>query len=84
MVTRPKIRPAGEKARDVKLRMSSEEIAAVDRHARRRRMTRTDYMVRSSLGEITEPNDFEGRMAALEAQMRELQRVFELGMVSGA
>ena len=60
------------------LRIPSERLALIDKKAKRLGLTRTDYMVRSALGEITDPHSLETQVEDLNERILRLERWMEL------
>lgn len=65
--------PATE-ARDViGLRVPKAQLAEIDRRAKRLRLTRTEYMIRASLGEVLDPRSLDERVAELEQRVAAIE-----------
>jgi uncharacterized protein (DUF1778 family) len=56
------------------LRIPTETLKAIDARAKRSGFSRTEYMIRASLGEITDPRDADSRLALLEERVEALER----------
>lgn len=60
------------------LRIPSEQLEAIDKRARQAQLTRTEYMVRAALGEITDPRDADTRLEDIDQRLQRLERWMEL------
>jgi hypothetical protein len=56
------------------LRIPATQLDEIDRRAKRLRLTRTEYMIRSALGEVLDPRSLEERVAELERRVKRLER----------
>jgi uncharacterized protein (DUF1778 family) len=61
------------------LRIPAETLKAIDARAKRSGFSRTEYMIRAALGEITDPQDADRRLSSLEERVEALERWQQLG-----
>lgn len=54
--------PASER-RHMAIRIPEADLAVIDRLANHHRMTRTEYMIRASTGELADPTDIRAELA---------------------
>lgn len=66
--------PAADPREVIGLRVPASELAEIDRRAKRLRLTRTEYMIRASLGEPLNPRSLEQRVAELERRVEQLEQ----------
>ena len=56
------------------LRVPKKQLEEIERRAKRLRLTRTEYMIRASLGEVLDPRSLEDRVTELEGRVKRLER----------
>ena len=61
------------------LRIPADKLEAIDARANAVGMSRTDYMVRAALGEITDPQSADAQFAKIFSRLERLERLVELG-----
>ena len=66
--------PAADKREVIGLRVPKKQLEEIDRRAKRLRLTRTEYMIRTSLGEVLDPRSLEDRVTELEGRVKRLER----------
>ena len=66
--------PATHKREVIGLRVPKKQLEEIDRRAKRLRLTRTEYMIRASLGEVLDPRSLEDRVTELEGRVKRLER----------
>ena len=71
--------PLVQKRTMTALRIPPEQLEEIKLRAERCRLTFTEYMIRCALGDDPDPRGSERRLDDLEARLRELERVAELG-----
>ena len=65
-------------ATHISLRLSDEMKAQIDKRAASSKLNRSEYMIRASLGEITNPTDADSRLEQHEERIQRLERWMEL------
>jgi len=65
--------PAAEAREIIGLRVPKSQLEQIDRRAKRLRLTRTEYMIRASLGEVLDPRSLDERVAELERRIEQLE-----------
>ena len=65
--------PASDR-RHLALRIPEADLAIIDRLAKHHRMTRTEYMIRASTGELADPVDLDAEFEAIHKRLQSLER----------
>lgn len=76
MVPRERKRPnatAGDERKMIALKIRPSELERIDEAAKRSEMTRTDYIIRKSLGQPVGDEGYDDRLDALERRMSRLE-----------
>jgi uncharacterized protein (DUF1778 family) len=61
--------------RHMALRIPEADLAIIDQLANQHRMTRTDYMIRASTGELADPTDRQAEHDRLEERVERLEQL---------
>jgi uncharacterized protein (DUF1778 family) len=64
----------------ISLRIAGDDLALIDKLAADHRLSRTDYMVRASTGELEDPIDLDERFDSIERRLERVERLAGLGV----
>lgn len=61
------------RSRHLSIRINETDLDNIDRRAAGHKLSRTEYLIRSALGELADPGELDERMDALDRRMDRLE-----------